>query len=64
MGVGGGVCRVVMRAEVGFHFDDAASYDPTFGAVDEELAEQAWGDKLRRGLEKSARQLLSEDGVD
>jgi hypothetical protein len=39
--VGCGIGWIVVRAKVGFHFDDSAHEDLSLYAVDEELAEQA-----------------------
>ncbi len=52
MGVRGGVGRIVVRAQVGLDFDDAAGQPSGAGAVREDLAEQPRGDLLRRGLKK------------
>lgn len=53
-GVGGRVRRGVVRAEIGFDFYDAAGQLAVGSAVDEELAEETWGDELGRVFEEGA----------
>jgi hypothetical protein len=54
VGVGSGVRRVVVGAEVSLGLDDAAGENAGGGAMDEKLAEKARGYLLRRGLEKGS----------
>jgi len=50
--------RLVVRAQVGFHFDDSACQDARGGSRDQEFAEQARSHALRRLLKKGARKKI------
>ena len=47
MGVGGRVGRVVVGAEIGFRFHDAAGDKARVGVVDEEFAQEAGSNNVR-----------------
>jgi hypothetical protein len=55
----GGVGRVVVRAQVGFGFDDVAGQKVGAGAMHEYLAEEARSYQLGRGLKEGARQQMA-----
>lgn len=54
MRVGGGIGRVVVRAEIGLDLDDASGDQAMFGLVDEELAEEFGSDELGAAFEEAA----------
>jgi hypothetical protein len=52
VGVGGGVGRIIVRAEIGLGFHDAAGEEAGVGSMDQELAQQAGRNKLGTVLEE------------
>lgn len=63
MGVGGGVGWCIVRAQIRFDFNDAASQDAGAGAMDEQFPKQPWGGQLRRHLKKGASKLMAGHGL-
>lgn len=52
--MGGGIGRIVVRPEIGFHFNDAAGHGSCRCSAEEKLAEKTWRDGLRCDFEEGA----------